>query len=167
MSAYSEELAAAETTVTITPESLIMEKVGHKFRGLYLGQSEFTKADKKTGELKVMRVANFYDGEKVLFNMGAQLTRALAPIRPGISLEIELKELKPNDAGGKTKIYSVTPLNIPVKDLRAIFGEVYLITAPDEKDLLPEQSAHTEQQRANGNAEQQTTEADKRALWGE
>jgi len=164
MTTYSEELANAETTVTITPESLIMEKVGTKFRGLYLGQSEFTKADKKTGEIKMMRVANFYDGEKVLFNMGAQLTRALAPIRPGISMEIELKELKPNDAGGKTKIYSVTPLNIPIKDLRAIFGDVYMISAPSEADLLPEHSARTEQANTNGG---ETTDADKRALWGE
>lgn len=166
MSTYSEELVSAQKTVTITPKSLIMKEIGTKFRGLYLGQSEFTKADPKTGELKVMRTANFYDGEKVLFNMGAQLTRSLAPIRPGISMEIELVELKKNGAGGETKIYSITPLNIPVKDLRAIFGDVYMITAPSEADLLPEQSAHTTEQQS-AKPETHTSDADKRALWGE
>jgi hypothetical protein len=137
MSTYSEELAAATPTVTITPSPLIMEKVGQKFRGLYLGQRSFERTDQLTGEMKRNMVAHFFDGERVLFNMGAQLTRALETLATGVSVELELKELKSNAKGGKTKIYDVTPLNVPVKNLKEMFGGFLNIEAPAAEHLLP------------------------------
>lgn len=136
MSNYSEMLKGAQPKIVITPASLIMEKVGDTFRGLYLGQKETTKTDPKTGEVKILQVANFYDGEKVLFNMGAQLTRAIAPLRTGVSVEIKLIELKSNNKGGKTKIYSVAPLDVPIQDVAELFGGFLEVTAPKPEDLM-------------------------------
>lgn len=136
MNDYAKQLQKAETTVTITPSPLIMEKVGDKFRGLYLGQQAFQKTNPKTGEITNHQVAHFFDGERVRFNMGAQLTRAISVLSVGVSVEIQLAELKPNDKGGKTKIYSITPLNIPLVDMAQMFGGVLQIAAPSEKDLI-------------------------------
>ena len=137
MSAYSEQLKTAKPTVTITPTPLIMEKVGDKFRGLYLGLRGFDKVDPKTGEKKHLPVAHFYDGERVRFNMGAQLTRQIEVLNVGVSVEIVLTELKPNSQGGKTKIYSITPLDLPKIDLAELFGGYLNITAPAPEYLLP------------------------------
>lgn len=134
---YLDQLKNAETTVTITPTPLIMERVGDKFRGLYIGLQSFEKQNQQTGEISTMPVAHFYDGEGIRFNMGAQLTRAVSMLKPGISVEIKLIELKPNNKGGKTKIYSVSPLNIPRQNVEDMFGGVLSITAPAPEHLLP------------------------------
>lgn len=136
MSDYSKKLADAKPIVTITPSPLILEKVGESFRGMYLGLKTFDKRDPNTGELKTMPIAHFYDGEGVLFNMGAQLTRAVELLKPGVSVEIVLKELKPNAHGGKTKIYAISPLDIPVENLGEMFGGMLAITAPDPSHLI-------------------------------
>ena len=132
-----ELLKNAPTTLIITPEPLIMEKVGDTFRVVYLGLRAFDKLNPTTGEMERKPVAHFYDGEKVLFNMGAMLTRACELLIAGMSVEIVLKELKANNKGGKTKIYSVAPLDIPRLDLHDLFGGVLEITAPKPEDLRP------------------------------
>jgi len=137
MTTYAEELKAATPVVTITPAPLVFEKVGEAFRGLYLGQREFSRVIPATGEIKTNRVAHFYDGAKVLFNMGAQLTRALEVLNPGVSVEIILTELKANQHSGKTKIYSISPLNIPTQNMAELFGGLLNIGAPAPQDLLP------------------------------
>lgn len=136
MSNYIEMLRNAKPKIVITPASLIMEKVGDTFRGLYLGQNDFTRVDQQTGEVKVNRIANFYDGEKVRFHMGTQLTRAIAPLKVGVSVEIVLIELKKNTKGGSTKIYSIAPLDMPIQNVSELFGGFLEVTAPQESDLL-------------------------------
>lgn len=131
MNDYLKQLNEAETTVTITPKPLIMEKPGEKFRGMYIGLQSFEK------DGRMIPVAHFFDGEGIVFNMGAQLTRAVSMLKPGISVQIELVELKPNTKGGKTKIYSVTPLNIPRQNIEEMFGGVLSIEAPSPEHLLP------------------------------
>lgn len=130
MATYLEQLNEAQPTVTITPKPLIMERVGDKFRGMYVGMQSFEK------DGRLMPVAHFFDGEGIVFNMGAQLTRAVSMLKPGISLEIKLTELKPNNKGGKTKIYSVTPLNIPRMNIEEMFGGVLSIEAPAPEHLI-------------------------------
>jgi hypothetical protein len=136
MSNYLEELNEAEPSITITPTPLIMEKVGESFRGLYVGMQSFQKTNAQTGELQTLPVAHFYDGNGIRFNMGAQLTRAMSMLKPGISVEIKLVELKANNKGGKTKIYSVTPLKIGAVNLEEMFGGVLSINAPAPEHLL-------------------------------
>lgn len=137
MTDYAKQLAQAKPTVTITPSPLIFEKVNEKWRGLYLGQKHFDKADTTTGEIKSIPVAHFFDGKKVLFNMGAQLTRTLQDVPIGVSVEIELTELKANKhGGGKTKIYAVTPLDIPRMDLAEMFGGYLNIQPPAAEHLI-------------------------------
>jgi len=131
-----DQLKQAAPTVVITPEPLIMEKAGDCFRGVYLGLRAFDKLNPQTGELERKPVAHFYDGERVLFNMGAQLTRAVELLPVGISVEIVLKELKANNKGGKTKIYSIAPLDIPRLDLHDLFGGLLELTAPKPEDLI-------------------------------
>jgi hypothetical protein len=133
---YLDELKNAKPTVTITPTPLIMEKVGEMFRGLYVGMQTFDKTNTQTGETNPMPVVHFYDGEGIRFNMGAQLTRAMSMLKPGISVEIKLVELKPNSKGGRTKIYSVTPLNIKRVNLDEMFGGVLSIEAPAPEHLI-------------------------------
>lgn len=134
---YAKQLNTAKTTVTITPSPLILEKVGEKFRGLYIGIRAFDKLNQTTGEIESKPVAHFFDGNKVLFNMGAQLTRAVEMLAPGISVEITLKELKPNKHSGKTKIYDIAPLDIERVDMTTLFGGMLVITAPAAEHLLP------------------------------
>lgn len=163
MTTYAEQLKQAKPTVTITPSPLIFEKVNETWRGLYLGQREFTRTDSKTGEVKRNFVAHFFDGQRVLFNMGAQLTRQLESLPVGVSVEIKLTELKANKHSGKTKIYDVTPLDLPLQNLAEMFGGFLNITAPAPQDLLPAPAEaapvvqFTEEQRAETRA----------ALWGE
>lgn len=136
MTDYAKQLTQAKPTVTITPSPLIFEKPGEKWRGLYLGQKHFDKTDSQTGEIKTIPVAHFFDGTKVLFNMGAQLTRAMQDVPTGVSVEIQLTELKANKhGGGKTKIYAVTPLDIPRIDLSEMFGG-YLNIQPQAAEHL-------------------------------
>jgi hypothetical protein len=142
MSTYLEELKQAKTTVIITPASLIFEKPGQRFRGLYLGQRVFESADPATGEVKAKMAAYFFDGEKILFNLGAQLTRALSTLSEGVSVEIELKELKSNKKGGKTKIYDVSPLDLPIQNPADVFGGHFRIAAPAPEKLLHAGSAN-------------------------
>ena len=137
MSQYTEDLKTANTTAVITPSPLIMNSVGEKFRGLYVGMKSFDKVDPNTGALTSMPVAHFFDGTGLVFNMGAQLTRAIAMIKPGTSVEITLKELKSNKHSGKTKIYSIAPLDIPKVDLEEMFGGVLAIGDPAPEHLLP------------------------------
>lgn len=164
MTTYAEQLSQAKTTVTITPSPLIFEKVGETWRGLYLGQREFTRTIAETGEVKRNTVAHFFDGTRVVFNMGAQLTRQLETLPVGVSVEIKLTALQPNKhGGGKTKIYDVTPLDLPIQNLAEMFGGFLNITAPAPQDLLPPPAEVapavqlTEEKRAETNA----------ALWGE
>jgi hypothetical protein len=130
MSNYLDELNKAEPSITITPTPLIMDKIGDSFRGLYVGMQSFEK------DGRLMPVAHFYDGVGIRFNMGAQLTRAVSMLKPGISVEIKLTELKANTKGGKTKIYSVTPLKIALVNLDEMFGGVLSITAPAPEHLI-------------------------------
>ena len=130
-----DQLKNAATTLIITPEPLIMEKVGDTFRGTFIGLRAFDKVNATTGEMERKPVAHFYDGEKVLFNMGAMLTRSCEVLAAGTSIEIVLKELKANNKGGKTKIYSIAPLDIPRLDLHDLFGGVLEISAPKPEDL--------------------------------
>ena len=134
---YADQQAQDKTTHTITPTPLNLEKIGDKFRGMYLGLQTFEKANPMTGEITVMPVAHFFDGQGVRFNMGAQLTRAVSVLKPGVSIEITLSELKPNNKGGKTKIYSIAPLDIPRQDIEQMFGGVLSISAPAPEHLLP------------------------------
>jgi hypothetical protein len=136
MTNYTEMLNAAKPKIVITPSSLIMEKVGDTFRGMYLGQKEFTRIDKNTGEVKINTISNFYDGEKVRFNMGVQLNRAIAVLKSGVSVEIKLVELKANKNNGKTKIYSIAPLDMPIQDISELFGGFLELTAPKDEDLM-------------------------------
>lgn len=136
MSTYAEQLANAQPVVVITPTPLILERAGSKFRGLYLGLQSFDKRNPQTGEIKRLPVAHFYDGEKVVFNMGAQLTRVVSTLKPGTSVEITLAELKPNAMGGKTKLYSIAPLGLPVVNLSEMFGGFLKIEAPAPEHLI-------------------------------
>jgi hypothetical protein len=134
---YKDSLTTAKQIVTITPSPLILERPGDTFRGAYLGLRNFEKVDIATGEIRQIPVAHFYDGTKVVFNMGTQLTRVVQPLPLGISVEITLQELKPNSKGGKTKIYAVSPLDIPKLNLDEEFGGFLQITAPQPEHLLP------------------------------
>ena len=128
---YAEQLKAAQTTITIPPAPLILEKVGATWRGMYLGLRTFSKTDPNTGEVKILPVAHFYDGAGVLFNMGTQMVHSVAVLRPGTSIEIALREMKPNKGKeGKTKIYSISPLDIPVANMNELFGGMLNISAP-------------------------------------
>jgi hypothetical protein len=142
MSNYLDELKNAEPSITITPTPLIMEKIGDSFRGLYVGMQTFEK------DGRLMPVAHFYDGVGIRFNMGAQLTRAVSMLKPGISVEIKLVELKANNKGGKTKIYSVSPLKIALVNLEEMFDGVLSISAPapEPEHLLPAPTSVIEQE---------------------
>lgn len=135
MSAYSEELANAQKSIPITAVPLVMDKPGEKFRGMYLGLKNWRKENPETGEISDQPIAHFYDGEKVLFQMGAQLTRAISSLKPGVSVEIVLSELKKNKHNGSTKIFSITPLKIPVANLEELFGGFFEIAAPELEQL--------------------------------
>lgn len=136
MSTYSEELAKAEKSITITPVPLNMDKEGDTFRGMYIGLKTWEARNAETGEISNKPIAHFYDGDKILFNMGVQLTRAIADLKPGVSVEIVLKELKKNNHNGKTKIYSITPLKIAVANLEEMLGGFLNITPPAPEHLI-------------------------------
>jgi len=126
-------LENAEPGVAITPTQLVLEKVGESFRGFFVGFApDWERIDIKTGEMRRTKVMLFFDGKKLLSNMGAQLVRVMGSIAPGTALQITLDELKANEHGGKTKIYVVTPLLIRPLDLREVFGDTLRLAAPQD-----------------------------------
>jgi len=136
MSDITALLDQAQPGVTITPVALIMEKDGETFRGVFLGFTTFEKVDEHTGDIKDVQVANFFYGNKVYFNMGAQLVRQLQNIPVGTCVQVTLDSQKARKAGtGKTKIYHVDILNIPRVDTADLFGGLLQITAPAAEDL--------------------------------
>lgn len=147
MNNYQEQLKNAQPTVTITPTPINLDRVGDTFRGMFIGLQTFSKRDPNTGAVSELPVANFYDGVGIRTNMGAQLTRICAMLKPGVSVEVKLTELKRNGKGGSTKIYSVTPLNIPVANVAEMFAGLNMVTAPvgsDRQISAPEEEPNAE-----------------------
>jgi len=115
------ELDAAETAITITERALQMDAVGAKFRAYYIGLKPGWKVNQQTGEMIAIKIARFFRESALWTNMGAQLVRVCADLEPGLPVEVELRELRPNKQGGKTKIYGVTVLKMPPLDVHALF----------------------------------------------
>jgi len=154
MTTFQEQLNSAKKTVVLTAKPLPMEKVGDTFRGMYLGSKTESRVDEH-GAITEKVIYHFFDGERVYFSMGAQLGRVIHALPVGISVEITFTELSPNKkSAGKTKIYDVAPLDVPVMDVREMFGGILVIQAeteaqrldaPKDEEQKPEDNRPTEE----------------------
>ena len=105
----SSNLSKATTSFTLSTSYIELSSEGDSFRGIFAGITTIQMTDQVTGEPKDQEVARFLIDKQVRINGGAVLLSELKStgVAPGTPLEVTFVEKK-----GKTKIYSLTLLNI-------------------------------------------------------
>jgi hypothetical protein len=104
----SSGLDKLETVVSLSPESITLEKVGESFRGIFMGFGEMTVNDPNVEEGKrTIPSAKFLIDKKMCINGGAVLVSELknAGVKEGTPLEVTYTEKR-----GNVKIYRITLL---------------------------------------------------------
>lgn len=126
------DLDAAASMPSITPQSLKFKSIGEKHRLIFISITTWNEVNQQTGETVVKEAANFLkpSTNSIVFNQGVQLVRQMRDFRPGVAVEVELMEMKPNKKNGQTYLYKITPLAVPVYDLRAVFGFAPVVGLP-------------------------------------
>lgn len=129
--------AVPGVNVASTPVSL--EK-GDSFRGVFIGIARKQIADTKTGELKAVDYAMFFNGQEILTHMGVMLMDAVRNIPVGASAEVTMtgyKKTAGSGSGPGMKVYTVKVLNVPQVDPHDLFGDGFAVPslpAPAEGD---------------------------------
>lgn len=104
----SSELNKLETIVSLSPESITLEKVGESFRGLFMGYGEMVVNDPADANGKrTLSCVKFLIDKKMCINAGAVLVSECknANVKVGTPLEVTYTEKK-----GNVKIYRITLL---------------------------------------------------------
>lgn len=104
----STQMDKLDTVLSLSPESITLEKVGESFRGIFMGFGEMTVNDPNNEEGKrVLQCAKFLISKKMCINGGAVLVSELhnANVKIGTPLEVTYTEKK-----GNVKIYRITLL---------------------------------------------------------
>jgi hypothetical protein len=104
----SSSMDKLETVLSLSPESITLEKVGESFRGIFMGYGEMTVNDANAEEGKrTLECAKFLINKKMCINGGTVLVSELhnANVKPGTPLEVTYTEKK-----GNVKIYRITLL---------------------------------------------------------
>lgn len=103
----SSTMTKLKPQLTLTASYLEFEKVGEKFRGIYLGMSTMNVTDKQTGELKSLECVKFIKDGKVVINGGYVLVEEVKRAALPIGTPLEVTYLKKE---GNTKIYELALL---------------------------------------------------------
>lgn len=104
----SSQMESMETIVSLSPESITLDKVGENFRGIFMGFGEMTVNDQSEADGKrVLPCAKFLINKKMCINGGAVLVSELkqANVSVGTPLEVTYTEKR-----GNVKIYRITLL---------------------------------------------------------
>jgi hypothetical protein len=104
----SSSLGSLQTVVSLSPESIVLDKVGESFRGVFMGFGEMIVNDPSTEEGKrTIPSVKFLVDKKMRINGGAVLLSEIksAGVTVGTPLEVTYTEKK-----GNVKIYSITLL---------------------------------------------------------
>jgi hypothetical protein len=104
----SAQLDKLDTVVSLSPESITLEKVGESFRGIFMGFGEMTINDQNNDEGKrTISCAKFLIDKKMRINGGAVLVSEIknAAVKEGTPLLVEYTEKK-----GNVKIYRISLL---------------------------------------------------------
>lgn len=103
----STSLNKLETIVSLSPESITLDKVGESFRGLFMGYGEMQVNDSATDEKRILTCVKFLIDKKMCINAGAVLVSECrnANLKVGTPLEVTYTEKK-----GNVKIYRITLL---------------------------------------------------------
>lgn len=104
----SAQLENLQEVVSLSPESIVLEKVGESFRGLFMGYGEMTVNDQNTEEGKrTLACAKFLIDKKMRINGGAVLVSELknAAVTEGTPIQVTYTEKR-----GNVKIYRITLL---------------------------------------------------------
>jgi len=103
----STSLNKLETIVSLSPESITLEKVGESFRGLFMGYGEMQVNDNATDEKRILTCVKFLIDKKMCINAGAVLVSECrnANLKIGTPLEVTYTEKR-----GNVKIYRITLL---------------------------------------------------------
>jgi len=104
----SNDLKKLDTIVSLSPESITLEKVGESFRGIFMGFGEMIVNDPKEEDGKrVLPCVKFLIDKKMCINAGAVLVSECrnASLKLGTPLEVTYTEKK-----GNVKIYRITLL---------------------------------------------------------
>ena len=104
----SNDLKKLDTIVSLSPESITLEKVGESFRGIFMGIGEMIVNDPKEEDGKrVLPCVKFLIDKKMCINAGAVLVSECrnASLKLGTPLEVTYTEKK-----GNVKIYRITLL---------------------------------------------------------
>lgn len=104
----SAQLENLQEVVSLSPESIVLEKVGESFRGLFMGYGEMTVNDQNTEEGKrTLTCAKFLIDKKMRINGGAVLVSELknASVTEGTPIQVTYTEKR-----GNVKIYRITLL---------------------------------------------------------
>jgi len=104
----SSSLGSLQTVVSLSPESIVLDKVGESFRGVFMGFGEMIVNDPNAEEGKrTIPSVKFLVDKKMRINGGAVLLSEIksAGVTVGTPLEVTYTEKK-----GNVKIYSITLL---------------------------------------------------------
>lgn len=97
-----------DTVLSLSPESITLEKVGESFRGIFMGYGEMTVNDPNHEDGKrTLECGKFLINKKMCINGGTVLVSELrnANVKVGTPLEVTYTEKK-----GNVKIYRITLL---------------------------------------------------------
>jgi len=104
----SSQMESMDTIVSLSPESITLDKVGESFRGIFMGFGEMTVNDSSVEEGKrTIPCAKFLINKKMCINGGAVLISEIkgANVALGTPLEVMYTEKR-----GNVKIYRITLL---------------------------------------------------------
>ena len=101
----SSSMEKMKTVLSLSPESITLDKVGESFRGIFVGFGEMTVNDQnEEGGKRTLPCAKFLIDKKMCINGGAVLVSEIknAKVKIGTPLEVEYVEKK-----GNVKIYRI------------------------------------------------------------
>jgi len=101
----SSSMDKMKTVLSLSPESITLDKVGESFRGIFVGFGEMTVNDQnEEGGKRTLPCAKFLIDKKMCINGGAVLVSEIknAKVKIGTPLEVEYVEKK-----GNVKIYRI------------------------------------------------------------
>lgn len=104
----STQLEALTPAITLSAESISLEKVGESFRGIFIGFGTMTINDQNEPDgQRTIKAARFLINKQVRINGGVVLISELesANVLPGTKLEVTYSKKE-----GNVKIYSLTLL---------------------------------------------------------
>jgi len=105
----SSSMDKMKTVLSLSPESITLDKVGESFRGIFVGFGEMTVNDQnEEGGKRTLPCAKFLIDKKMCINGGAVLVSEIknAKVKIGTPLEVEYVEKK-----GNVKIYRIQLLS--------------------------------------------------------